>query len=222
MLEETKLRNLKKELTEYATLVESMVDQSINGLLLKNPDQLSDVIGLDEPRANNFEIEIDERCVSIIAQHQPTGKALRTILMALHINSNLERIGDHAVTISESGLFLIAKPPVKPLIDIPCMGEVVKSMISDSITSFINEDAELAQNVCERDNIVDGLRTQIIRELITFMTSDPTTIERALQLMKIASNLERIADLTTNICEDVIYMVKGKVIKHHKDDMKKA
>jgi phosphate transport system protein len=220
MLEETKLMNLKKELTTYATLVESMVEQSINGLMLKNPDQLSDVIGLDEPRANNFEIEIDEKCVSIIAQHQPTGKALRTILMALHINSTLERIGDHAVTISESGLFLIERPPVKPLIDIPRMGDVVESMISDSITSFVNEDAELAQSVCERDSIVDGLRTQITRELITFMTSDPATIERALQLMKIASNLERIADLTTNICEDVIYMVKGQVIKHHKDDSK--
>jgi phosphate transport system protein len=218
MLEEAKLKNLKKELTEYATLVEAMVDQSINGLILKNEEQLSDVIGLDEPRANTFEIEIDEKCVSIIAQHQPTGKALRTILMALHINNNLERIGDHAVTISESGLFLITRPPVKQLIDIPRMADVVKSMIADSITSFVNEDADLAQSVCERDSIVDGLRDQITRELVTFMTSDSTTIERSLQLMKIASNLERIADLSTNICEDVIYMVKGKVIKHHQDE----
>jgi phosphate transport system protein len=138
--------------------------------------------------------------------------------MILHINSTLERIGDHAVTIAESGLFLIERPPVKPLIDIPRMVDVVKTMISDSITSFINEDAGLARNVCERDNIVDGLRNQIMRELITFMTSDPSTIERALQIMKISSNLERIADLATNICEDVIYMVKGQVIKHHKDE----
>jgi phosphate transport system protein len=218
MLEETKLTNLKKTLMEFATLVESMVDHSINGLMLKKEDLLSDVIGLDESRANSYEIELDERCVTIIAQHQPTGKALRTILMILHINSTLERIGDHAVTISESGLFLIDQPLVKPLIDIPRMADVVKSMISDSINSFINEDADLARRVCERDTIVDGLRTQIMRELITFMTSDPSTIERALQLMKISSNLERIADLTTNICEDVIYMVKGKVIKHHIDE----
>ena len=218
MLEETKLINLKKTLMEFATLVESMVDQSITGLKVKKPDLLHDVIQLDEPRANTYEIELDEKSVFIIAQHQPTGKALRTIIMILHINSTLERIGDHAVTIAESGLFLIEKPPVKSLIDIPRMADVVKTMIADSITSFINEDAELARNVCERDNIVDGLRTQIIRELITFMTSDPSTIERALHLMKIASNLERIADLTTNICEDVIYMVKGQVIKHHKDE----
>jgi phosphate transport system protein len=218
MLEEAKLTNLKKTLMEFATLVESMVDQSINGLKLKNGELLNGVIRIDEPRANDYEIELDEKSVSIIAQHQPTGKALRTIIMILHINSTLERIGDHAVIIAESGLFLIEQVPVKSLIDIPRMGEVVKTMISDSITSFINEDAELALSVCERDNIVDGLRNQIIRELITFMISDPTSIERALQLMKIASNLERIADLTTNICEDVIYMVKGQVIKHHKDE----
>jgi len=218
MLEETKLTNLKKTLMEFATLVESMVDMSIAGLKLKKEDMLNDVIHLDEPKANNYEVELDERSVSIIAQHQPTGKALRTIIMILHINSTLERIGDHAVTIAESGLFLIGQPPVKSLIDIPRMADVVKTMIADSITSFINEDAELARGVCERDSIVDGLRTQIIRELITYMTSDPTTIERALQIMKIASNLERIADLATNICEDVIYMVKGTVIKHHKDE----
>ena len=104
MLEETKLTNLKKTLMEFATLVESMVDQSITGLKVKKEDQLADVIHLDEPRANTYEIELDERCVSIIAQHQPTGKALRTIIMILHINSTLERIGDHAVTIAESGL----------------------------------------------------------------------------------------------------------------------
>jgi phosphate transport system protein len=218
MLEETKLTNLKKTLMEFATLVETMVDRSITGLKVKKPDMLYDVIHLDEPRANTYEIELDEKSVSIIAQHQPTGKALRAIIMILHINSTLERIGDHAVTIAESGLFLIEQPPVKSLIDIPRMADVVKTMIADSITSFINEDDALARSVCERDNIVDGLRTQIIRELITFMTSDPSTIERALHLMKIASNLERIADLTTNICEDVIYMVKGQVIKHHKDE----
>jgi phosphate transport system protein len=218
MLEETKLTILKKTLMEFATLVESMVDLSITGLKLKKEDMLTDVIHLDEPKANAYEVELDEKCVSIIAQHQPTGKALRTIIMILHINNTLERIGDHAVTIAESGLFLIEQAPVKSFIDIPRMGDVVKAMIADSITSFINEDAELSRNVCERDSIVDGLRTQINRELITFMFQDPSTIERSLQIMKIASNLERVADLATNICEDVIYMVKGQVIKHHMNE----
>ncbi|HOO46343.1 MAG TPA: phosphate signaling complex protein PhoU [Deltaproteobacteria bacterium] len=219
MLEETKLLRVKKELVEFATLVEGMISKSIKGLVEKDMDILNEVIDKDEPKANNFEIRLDEMCIALIAQHQPAGKALRTIIMALHINSTLERIGDHSVTIAEAGSFLIERPPVKPLIDIPRMVEIVAAMATDSINSFINEDAELAQNVCERDSLVDGLRNQILRELITFMTSDPTTIERALQLMKISSNLERIADLATNICEDVIYMVRGKVIKHHKDSM---
>ena len=219
MLEETKLIQVKKELMEFATLVESMVDKSVTGLKERRTELLGEVIDRYEPRANDFETDLDERCVSIIAQHQPAGRSLRTILMVIHINSTLERIGDHAVTIAESGMFLSDQPPVKQLIDIPHMAEVVKTMIADSITSFINDDAVLAKSVCERDDIVDGLRNQILRELITYMTSDPATIERALQLMKISSNLERIADLATNICEDVIYMVKGKVIKHHKDSL---
>lgn len=219
MLEETKLTNMKKGLVEYATLVEGMIERSIAGLKQKDAEILNRVIQQDEPRANDFEIQLDEKCITIIAQHQPAGKALRTILMMYNINNNLERMGDHAVTICESSLYLIERPAVKPLIDIPRMAEVVQGMIADSISSFVNEDADLANNVCERDNIVDGLRDQISRELITFMSSDPTTIERALQLMKISSNLERVADLTTNICEDVIFMVKGKVIKHHMDSL---
>ena len=219
MLEEIKLIQIKKELMEFATLIESMVDKSISGLKERRSELLREVIETEEPKANDFETDLDEKCVSIIARHQPAGKSLRTILMVLHINSTLERIGDHAVTISESSLFLLDRPPVKQLIDIPHMADIVRTMITDSINSFINEDAALARTVCERDDIVDALRNQILRELITFMTSDPTTIERALQLMKISSNLERIADLSTNICEDVIYMVKGQVIKHHKDSL---
>jgi phosphate transport system protein len=219
MLEEAKLDRLKKELLQYATLVEGMIERSIHGLIDADAEILHRVIELDEPQANDFEIKLDEMCIATIAQHQPAGKALRSILMMYNINSTLERMGDHAVTICESGLFLIVQPAVKPLIDIPRMAEVVKGMIDDSISSFVNEDAVRARGVCERDSIVDGLRDQITRELITFMSSDPATIERSLHLMKISSNLERVADLCTNICEDVIYMVKGKVIKHHKNTL---
>lgn len=218
MLEEAKINRMKKELLEYATIVEGMIEKSIKGLSENNEGLLKDVILVDEPSVNDYEIRLDEMCIAVIAQHQPAGKSLRTIFMMANINSNLERMGDHAVTICESGLVLISKPPVKQLIDIPRMGEVVKSMIGDSIRSFTEEDAVLAHSVCVRDDIVDGLRDQIMRELVTYMSSDPTTIERALHLMKVASNLERVADLTTNICEDVIYMVKGKVIKHHKNE----
>ncbi len=219
MLEQTKLMNLKKELVEYATLVEGMLEKALIGLQEKKADILKEVMEVDEATANRTEVKLDEMCIALIAQHQPAGKALRTIFMASNINNTLERMGDHVVNICESSLFLIERPPVKPLIDTPRMTDVVRGMIADSIQSFLNEDAELARSVCERDNIVDSLRDQITRELITYMVSDPTTIERSLQLMRIASNLERMADLSTNICEDVIYMVKGQVIKHHLDTL---
>jgi len=132
------------------------------------------------------------------------------------MNSDLERMGDHASNIADSGLYLISHAPVKPLIDIPKMAEETIRNISDSIGAFINEDAPLAQNVCERDHIIDELHVKIFHELVAFMTSDPTTIERSLYLIRIANNLERIADLSTNICEDVIFMVEGRVIKHHR------
>jgi phosphate transport system protein len=216
MLEEKKLIELRKELIDNAVLVETMIGKSIKGLKEKNMALLESVIKEDEPRANDYEIAIDEMCVSTIAQHQPATKPLRTILMILNISTTLERMADHAVTISESALYLISQPSVKPLLDIPRMAEVTISMLKNAIDSFVNENAALAMAVCERDSIVDALRTQIIRELISYMIADPLTIERALHLMKIASNMERIADLATNICEDVIYIVQGKVIKHHK------
>ncbi len=217
MLEE-KLTELKQRIVEYSSLVEEMIEKSIKGLLKKEKELLLEVIEKDEPKANDFEIELDEFCTTLIAQYEPKAKDLRTILMILKMNNDLERVGDLSVNISESSLFLIERPLVKPLIDIPRMAQETIGMLKNSIDAFIGEDAKLAKNVCERDNIVDGLREQIIRELFTFMISDTSTIERSLQLIRISHNLERIADLSTNISEDVIFMVEGKIIKHHKDE----
>jgi len=213
-----KITMLKNELIEYANLVEHMIEKSIEGLIKKEKNILLEVVEKDEMKANDFELELDELCTSLIARYEPKAKDLRTILMILKMNNDLERVGDHAVNIAESNLFLIEKPPVKPLIDIPNMAQITMKMLKDSINSFINEDAKLAKNVCERDDVIDALRDQILRELITFMTSDPSTIERSLHLLRISRNLERVADLSTNICEDVIFMVQGKVIKHHYDE----
>ncbi|MCK4396897.1 phosphate signaling complex protein PhoU [candidate division WOR-3 bacterium] len=213
-----KLLALKQNLTEYASFVENMIKKSIKGLLQKETELLTEVIEQDELKANDSEIEIDEMCITLIAQFQPKAKDLRTILMVLKMNNDLERIGDLAVNICESAKFLVERPEVKPLIDIPRMADETTKMLKDGINAFINEDAILAKNVCERDNIVDGLRNQILRELVTFMTSDATTIQRSLHLIRVSHNLERIADLSTNLCEDVIFIVKGSVIKHHKDE----
>jgi phosphate transport system protein len=214
MLEE-KVALLKRELIEFASLVEGMIDKSVKGLLRRDRKALLEVVEQDEPRANKLEIDLDERCTTMIAQYQPKARDLRTILMILSMNTDLERIGDHAVNIAEDSLYLIERSVVKPLIDIPRMMEEVTAMVRDSIFSFINEDAQLAKAVCERDSVVDGLANQVLRELITYMSADPTTIERALHLLSISGNLERIADLSTNIGEDVIFIVEGLVIKHH-------
>lgn len=217
-IHEERINELKQRLMEFATLIENMIVKSTDGLLKKKRDLLLEVMEKDEPKANDFEIEIDEICTNLIAQFAPKAVDLRTILMVMQMNNDLERMGDLAVNICQSSVFLIERPLVKPLIDIPRMAQETISILKDSIDSFIKEDATLAKNVCERDDVVDNLRDQILRELITFMTSDPTTVERSIHLMRISNNLERIADLSTNVCEDVIFMVNGRVIKHHKDE----
>jgi len=215
---QTKITELKKELVTFATLAETMIAKSIKGLLKKERTILKEVEDLHEPDANAYEIKIEELCTSLIAKFEPRAKDLRTVLMVFKMTGDIERMGDHAVHIADSSLFLITKPLVKPLIDIPRMADETIKSVDDAIQSFINEDAALARSVCEHDDIIDGLQTQIFRELVTYMTSDPTTIERSLHLIRIANNLERIADLATNISEDVIFMVEGKIIKHHQED----
>ncbi len=212
---ENRIRELKKEIIEYGALIEEMITRSIDGLLHRKKDVLARVINVAEPATNDREIKIDNLCTTAIAQYEPRARDLRMVLMVYKMNSDLERMGDHVANIADSGLFLISHSPVKPLVDIPRMAHETTRSLNDAITSFIDENAVLAQEVCERDYIIDALHNQIFRELVTFMSSDATTIERALHLIRIANNFERIADLSTNICEDVIFMVEGRVIKHH-------
>ena len=209
-----RILELKEKLMEMASLVETMLENSKRGLVEKKRELLLEIIEKKEPVVNSLEIEIDEFCTELIALYQPKASDLRIILTVLKINNDLERIGDHAENISQSALFLIERPQIKPLIDIPRMADETIQMIKDSITAFLQKDTALASSVLVRDDIVDNLRDQIIRELITYMASDPTTIERALELIRIAHNLERAADLATNLSEDVIFMVEGKIVKH--------
>jgi phosphate transport system protein len=213
-----KLLDLKKNLLEYAALAEMMVEDGIQGLLQKNEAKLKNILEKHEPQANRTEIELDEKCTSLLAQYQPKAKDLRTILMALGMNRDLERIGDHAVNIAQSALYLLERPPLKPLLDLPHLSSLVNSMLRDSVNAFLREDSALGKNVCERDDEVDELRGQILRELIVCMSADASTIERALHIIRISGNLERIADLTTNIGEEVIFMAEGRVLKHHQGE----
>ena len=218
MVLEERLVELRKTLIEFATLVERMIESSIKGLERREKELLDSVAQIDEPKANELDIKLDELCASLIAQYQPMAKDLRIILMIFKMNEALERMADHAVNISESGLYLLETPAVKPLIDIPEMATVAAQMLRDSIAAFINEDAGLAKSVCARDGIIDDLRDKTYKELIDVMSEDSSTIKRCLHLMRISRNLERIADLSTNMCEDIIFIVEGKLIKHHHTD----
>lgn len=208
------LNNLKKTLLEMASAVEEMIGKSILALKQKNMILAEEVIRSDE-KVNRMEIEIDRQCLRILALYQPEAGDLRTVTMIMKINGELERIGDHAVNISEKVIYLADKPSVKPLIDIPRMADKSVEMLRESLDSFVNKDAERAVEVCKMDDEVDALETQITRELLTFMISDPTTIDPALHLILIARDLERVADLATNIAEDTYFIASGKMIKHH-------
>jgi phosphate transport system protein len=220
MLEEEKVALLKRELIEYAALVEAMIEKSIKGLVNKERDVLIEVIEKDEPKSNNFEIKLDELCTVVIAQYQPKGKGLRTVLMILKINNDLERMADHSVNIAETALTLIEVPPMADYVkDVLKMAEISRGMLKDSIDSFVHEDSALAKDVCKRDDVVDDLRRGNRREIIGAMCADCSKMEAGLDVLRIARNLERIADLSTNIGEDVIFMIEGKVIKHKIDKM---
>ena len=214
-----KMVELKQRLIEYANLVEDMIEKSVRGLLEKSPTLFDEVINDQEPKANNFDLEIDELCTEIIAVFEPVARDLRTVLMIIKMNKDLERMADHAVNISESGQYLLKHPLLKSLDDLKIMAHTSTAMLKDSINSFVNQDVAAARAVCDRDNIVDDLGDKILKELTGYMRGENDGIKRSLHVMRIAHNLERVADLSTNICEEVIYIVEGKDIKHHKDEV---
>ena len=210
---EEELALLNKRLLEMASLVESMIAKSIKALREGNMILAQEVISTDE-QVNAMEIEIDNLCVKILALYQPEAKDLRTVTMIMKVNNDLERIGDHASSISRMALFMADYPPIKPLVDIPKMADKAMEMLRESLDAFIRRDAELAVVVCQKDDEVDNYEPQIVRELITFVMSDPSTLNRALRYIYVARHIERVADLATNIAEDVYYIATGEVLKH--------
>lgn len=211
---EEELRHLREKLLRMASLAEETINQAITGLKDRNEGMTNKVFDAEE-KINVLDVEIDQLCMELLALKQPMARDLRFITSINRIGSELERIADQSVNIAERTLQLLKHPPLKPLIDIPRMAGLAQAMVRDSLTAFVNRDAELAVEVCKRDDEVDDLNDQIFRELLTYMMQDPKNIERALGLILVGRHLERIADHATNISEDVIYLVKGKTIKHH-------
>jgi phosphate transport system protein len=216
---EEELQALKTRLLNMGALVEERVHQATFALIERRPDALDRVIAGDQD-VNDLQIEIDDRCLKLLALQQPMASDLRLITAAMKINADLERIGDQAVNIAENAQRILTHPPLKPLIDLPRMAEIAQRMTRDSLDAFVRRDPELARNILARDDEVDQLKDQVFRVLLTYMMADPATIERALGLILISRNLERIADHATNIAEDVIFVVEAKDVRHHHEERK--
>jgi phosphate transport system protein len=216
---EEELQALKNRLLNMGALVEERVHQATFALIERRPDAIDRVIAGDQD-VNDLQIEIDDRCLKLLALQQPMASDLRLITAAMKINADLERIGDQAVNIAENAARILSHPPLKPLIDLPRMAEIAQRMTRDSLDAFVRRDPELARNILARDDEVDQLKDQVFRVLLTYMMADPATIERALGLILISRNLERIADHATNIAEDVIFVVEAKDVRHHHEERK--
>jgi phosphate transport system protein len=214
---ESEMQALKSQLLTMGGLVENRIHRAVDSLIHRKEAEAQKVIASDV-EINDLQIEIDERCFKILATQTPVAVDLRFIAAAMKINSDLERMGDQAVNIAENTLKCLGQPPLKPFIDLPRMAALAQEMTRDSLDAFVRRDAVLARDVLRRDDTVDDLKDQVFRELLTYMMADPGTIERALSLILISRNLERVADHATNIAEDVIFMVEAKDVRHHRVD----
>lgn len=205
---------LKHRLLHMGALVEGQTHKALLSLMERRPDFARTVIEGDAA-VNLLQMEIDDRCLKMLALQQPMATDLRLITSAMKMGADLERIGDQAVNIAETSLRLLETPPLRPLIDIAGMAEIAQRMTRDALDSFVRRDAGLARDVLSRDDTVDQMKDSVFRVLLTHMMADPGTIERALGLVLISRNIERIADHATNIAEDVIFLVEAKDVRHH-------
>lgn len=210
---ENELRVLRERLLAMAGWVEQMIAQSTRALVERDDDLAKSTIELDR-NVNRTELETDELCMVILARRQPMASDLRFITLALKMVTDLERIGDLAVNICERAIDLNKQAQLKPYRDIPRMADTVQSMVHDAIEAFVRGDSETAYDVIDRDDLVDDLYADVFRDLLNIMTSDPSAVERGIHVQSVAKFLERMADHSTNLAEQVIFMVKGKDVRH--------
>ena len=207
------LDRTRQDLLRMGGLVEQMIGDAMRALLDRDTDLARGVVMADEG-IDRLEKQVDEECHSILARLQPTAVDLRLLVSVMKMNKDLERMGDSAVNIAQGVEILNHEPPLKPYIDLPRMADLVRQMVARSLDAFAHRDSALAHEVCESDDEIDALYHQLFRELLTYMIEGPGNVSRALQLLLIARNLERIADHATNVAEDVIYYVEGQDIRH--------
>ncbi len=210
---EQDIEKLKERILKMGAFVEEAIRRSVKALVERDRELAISVIDGDAI-VNNYDVEIEEECIRFLAIWQPTGSNLRLVTTAIKIITDLERMGDLAVDTCERAIEMLDEPPLKPFIDLPRMAEAAQKMLKDSLDAFVTQDADLALQVCEADDFVDNLNQQIFNELLLYMLKDSKNISRAVRLTYIDKYIERIADHATNIAEMVVYMVKGKVIRH--------
>jgi phosphate transport system protein len=207
------LSALKQTLLAMGALVEEQIDRAMRALVQRD-ERLAGEVMEREREVDAYDSEIDEKCVELLALHQPAASDLRFITTAMKIVTDLERIGDQAVNIVQRAVELNEEPQLKPYIDLPRMAEQAQTMVKESLDAFVARDAALARRVLKEDLTVDDLNQQVFRELLTFMMEDPRTIHRAIRLILIARYLERVGDHATNIAEMVIYLAEGRLVRH--------
>jgi phosphate transport system protein len=212
---DNELSNLKEMLLTMASHAAGAVTRAIRALTERD-DALALQVKEQDSILDQFEVEIDEFAINLLALKSPHASDLRLITTAMRISHDLERVGDEATTISRRSLELSQEPQLKPYVDIPRMAEMGLSMLNDAIGAFVSKDPAKARSVIPRDKDVDALNKQLHRELVSFVIEDPTTITRALNLMVISKSLERIADHATNVAEEVVYLYEGRDIRHTK------
>ena len=212
------LSSLKEQLLGMSTKAEERTDLAVDALLTRDRDKASLVIAGDAD-LNRLEVEVEQAAVELLALQQPMARDLRFIIGAIKVSNDLERVGDHAVNIAESAIRLAEKPRISIRIpEIEVMARRARKMLSDSLDAFIRADGALGRKVCRDDDVVDSLHDSVFRVLLTHMMADPKTITPSLELLLVGRNLERIADLATNIGEDAVYLAEGKQIKHHQEE----
>ena len=210
---EAELKGLHVKILEMGGLVEKQIADAVTAMINRDDEQARLIIERDHV-VNRMDVDIDDLCIRLLALHQPAAGDLRLITTGLKITTDLERIGDMAVNMCERILELNREPQLKPLIDLPRMAEVAQHMLRESLDSFVREDVEIALTVCREDDIIDDLNSQLFRELLSYMAENPQTTSRAIRLLFIGKYLERIGDHATNIAEMVVFMVRGKSIRH--------
>jgi len=212
------LEQLKQRLFDMSARAEALVDLAVDALLKRDTAKAETVVAVDR-EVDTLEIEIERLAVALLALQQPMARDLRFIISAIKISSDLERVGDHAVNIAQSALRLVEmKSDITPDPEIEDMARRARAMLADALDAFVRADGKLGREVCRRDDQVDALHDSLFRILLTHMLEDPSTISAALELFLVSRNLERVADLATNIAEDAVYLAEGKSIKHHRED----